>query len=50
MPLEKINHVIANDVEDIYILEVKKNMPFIKKHLTKLQLILEIQRQAMNKK
>ena len=31
------------------IMEVKKTMPFIKKHLTKLQLKLEIQREAMNK-
>ena len=31
-------------------MEVKKTMPFIKKHLTKLQLKLEIQREAMKKK
>ena len=36
----------ANYVEDI--LEVKKTMPFIKKHLTKVQLKLEIQREAIN--
>ena len=35
----------------IVILELKKTMPFIKKHLTKIQLILEIQkREAMRKK
>ena len=31
------------------ILEIKKTMPFIKKHLIKLQLKLEIQRDATNK-
>ena len=30
------------------ILKVKKTIPFIEKHLTKLQLKLEIQREAMN--
>ena len=30
-------------------LEVKKTISFIKKHLTKLQLKLEIQREAMKK-
>ena len=30
-------------------MEVKQTMPFIKKHLTKLQLKLDIQREAMNK-
>ena len=30
-------------------MEVKKTMPCINKHLTKLQLKLEIQREAMNK-
>ena len=34
----------------IYILEVKKTIAFIKKHLIKLQLKLETQREAMNKK
>ena len=33
----------------IDILEVKKTMPFINKYLTKLQLKLEIQREAMKK-
>ena len=41
------NQVQANYVEDI--MEVKMTMPFIKMHLTKLQLKLEIQREAMNK-
>ena len=33
-----------------YGLVLKKTMPFIKKHLIKLQLKFEIQREAMNKK
>ena len=33
-----------------HILEVKKTIAFIKKHLIKLQLKLEIQREATNKK
>ena len=31
-------------------MEMKKTIPFIKKHLTKLQLKLDIQREAMIKK
>ena len=33
-------------MEDIDILKVKKTMPFIKKHLIKLELKLEIQREV----
>ena len=47
-PLEKSNtsKLCGRHID---IMEVKKTMPFIKKHLTKLQLKLEIQREAMNK-
>ena len=37
-------------MEDIDILEVNKTIAFIKKHLVKLQLKLDIQREATNKK
>ena len=49
--MSPLNTLLTNaELSDEDYAKVTKTMPFIKKHLIKLQLKLEIRREAMNKK